>query len=119
VEPVSLTYRIVEVNEQPVIEWTGSTHLVADDLVAEEIQPNAVDQASQFLTSVLADGPLTTELLHEKAEEQGISVASLRRAKKFVATITKKLDGINHTFLSAQVAQPARHPEVSTLSNLN
>ena len=115
----SLSYSLVDGQTGPTIEWTGLVDITADDLVAEQTPPNAVEQASQFLTSVLADGPLTTELLHEKAEEQGISVASLRRAKNYVSVITKKIDGINHTYLSAQGAQPAQHPEVSTLSNLN
>jgi hypothetical protein len=69
------------------IQWEAEpVQLLADDLLAVEGEPPArdseVNRAISFLQYVLADGPVPTNEIMSRAEAQGISKSTLRRAKK-------------------------------------
>lgn len=66
------------------IEWLGGSALSADELVAPNQsaeERSAVDEAAEWLQSVLTDGPQQAAVLRNLAQNEGISWASLKRAK--------------------------------------
>lgn len=66
------------------IEWLGESGLSADELVAPHQsaeERSAVDEAAEWLQSVLTDGPIQAAVLRGLAQNEGISWASLKRAK--------------------------------------
>lgn len=92
--PPSLGYtiesRTVSDNEGNAIEssaivWLGESGHSADDLCREpeaEGERTALDEAIEFLRTELARGPVPATEMLRRAKEDGISGATLRRAKK-------------------------------------
>jgi hypothetical protein len=56
---------------------------------SRDAEPNALQEAIQFLNTELADGPLPSTELSVRARAAGISPATLRRARS-IMTITRK-----------------------------
>ena len=97
VEPQSWRYRICDSDvmaqsvsstqtPKPVgrIEWLGKSKLKANDLVAkyqQRGQPSKVDEAEVFLRSILSSEPIPKREVVEAGKEQGITEASIKRAK--------------------------------------
>lgn len=86
----SLGYRLVGVyleeiaDEVPRIEWTGQVEVSADQLVAVPLDPEergALTEAIDWLRQELAAGPVPSKKLEQSAKAQGISTATLRRAR--------------------------------------
>ncbi len=70
----------------PYVQWQESTvTMTADEAVAAmggDLEGrSASEEAKQFLLQVLTDGPAPAKEVKKLAEEAGISIASLRRAK--------------------------------------
>jgi hypothetical protein len=66
------------------IEWLEESDLSADDVLAkfqQKKQPSKVDEAEDFLRSILSSGAKFKSEVIEAAKEQGISEASIKRAK--------------------------------------
>ncbi len=83
--------------EHSQFSWTGLSNLTAGRLMGDEPddkERTAVDSASDFLTEMLAGGPVTSESLFAEAKKQGISKASLRRAKKSLGITSYKTQGL-------------------------
>ncbi len=75
--------------------WWGSAsgELTADHLlrsVRPERYGGARDTAERFLRDVLANGPLQATDLEAFAEDRGIAVATLKRARRALGVITKR-----------------------------
>jgi putative DNA primase/helicase len=51
---------------------------------------SATDEAEEFLKLVLSDGEVPSETVQEEAQRRGISVATLRRAKKTLGVKSEK-----------------------------
>lgn len=77
----SLGYRIANDGMHGKFEWTGVTNITANDLLAAPIQPKKIELAKEFLKTTLAKGSMEQEKLFAKAEDEGISGKTLRRAK--------------------------------------
>jgi hypothetical protein len=75
--------------EEVRIDWDGMSDLTADDLNARESAHgndtdeanSALDQAREFLRTVLADAPVLVDKLREAARHAGVSWTTLKRAK--------------------------------------
>ena len=84
--PQALGYRITDRGDTSAIEWTGKEKLSADDLVspttASGEERSALDDAKEFLLRMLADGPVKSTELDEAAGFNGVSGATLKRAKR-------------------------------------
>lgn len=98
-----LRYSIVEkmtvVGGQPVINWLGDSEKTAEDMVAhKDPHDRAIDKAVAFLRGFLQNGQaqLTSQVM-KCAEAQGISYATLERAKKLLG-IESKLNAGNWTW---------------------
>ncbi len=67
------------------LNWLGPVAVTADDLQApirrRGRDPEQRDAACEFLARILADGPLAAREIWRRAEQEGISFATLRRAK--------------------------------------
>ncbi|OGT25299.1 MAG: hypothetical protein A2Z17_04395 [Gammaproteobacteria bacterium RBG_16_66_13] len=79
----ALVYRI----EDPgVVKWEGESDCSVSDLLTAGAQTKkggtAVDEAKQFLGSLLSYGPMPANDILEQAKAAGISAATLRRAKQ-------------------------------------
>src|SRR5262249_31043118 len=69
------------------IRWEGEpVHLLADDVFAAEGEAPERDtelsRAVSFLRDILAGGPMETNEVISRADDEGISESTLRRAKK-------------------------------------
>jgi len=104
--PKSLRYRIVDRGDRPVIEWGGQCDLTADDQVAPQTHPSALSAAVRFLEEFLEEGPMPASDLEAAAEDEGISIATLRRARKRLGVRSEKRGSSNLVSLPAQHAQP-------------
>jgi hypothetical protein len=88
----SLGFRIVQNGTGlPCIEWLGIAPYTADDL----LQPSrrrgeAVPRAVAFLEERLADGPCARQRLLEEAEDVGLSLRTLERAKAELGIVSKQ-----------------------------
>ena len=77
----TLLYRTVSVGGTARIEWLGPSDLSADQILSP-CRDRARDVAKEFLTSVLADGPVAANAVLQRAQEEGISTPTLYRAKQ-------------------------------------
>jgi hypothetical protein len=93
-KPDSWRFRIVAAdNGVGKVEWLGRTSLLADDLVVgRNAQRGALDVATDFLLELLGNGPVAQNDVAAAAGQQGISKATLRRAKDELGVKSKKLD---------------------------
>ncbi|MFN0095069.1 MAG: AAA family ATPase [Dehalococcoidia bacterium] len=84
--PPALGLRVVPHGETSRIEWLGETDLTADQLVAPP--PNdgrRIDEAADFLRAELANGPVSSKDLYERAKAEGVTERTLQRAKRELA----------------------------------
>jgi hypothetical protein len=78
----SLVYSI---DDKGVLTWHGECSFKANDLLSAPPtveERSAVEEAEDFLRQILADGPKPAKDVQSKAEENGISEATLRRARR-------------------------------------
>jgi hypothetical protein len=66
------------------LHWAGPVALSADTLLLRRLPADAPrrDAACAFLQRVLAGGPLTSQDLWRRVRDEGLSVSTVRRAKK-------------------------------------
>jgi len=66
------------------VEWRGESRYMADDLTGsgDDERRGALDDAVEFLGSVLADGPKPEREVSEAAKAAGLSASSIKRARK-------------------------------------
>jgi hypothetical protein len=91
----ALRYRLVvdEDQTQPHVEWLGTCDYTADTLVTENAgdDPGAGEEAIQWLEELLADGPRPAGEMKRLARQAGISLATLRRARRKRCDVTERL----------------------------
>lgn len=79
-----------------VIDWLAPIEGTARDVLSEaetangEREGSAVTAAAEFLRALLADGPMTANQVETEATGSGLSVASLRRAKKMIGVTVQR-----------------------------
>jgi hypothetical protein len=82
----SLTFTLEEAENGAVrVEWLGESDLTAAELLgapSDEQQPSAVEEAEEFLRTLLADGPVAQREVQAAAREAGISLATAKKAKR-------------------------------------
>jgi len=86
-----------QIGEHGVFYWTGKSDLTVGRLLKDEPDEDertAIESAREFLTEMLAGGPVASESLFTEAKKQGISNASLRRAKKALGIKARKTRGL-------------------------
>jgi Bifunctional DNA primase/polymerase, N-terminal/AAA domain/Primase C terminal 1 (PriCT-1) len=74
------------------LSWHGESKLKANDLLAlpaNASQRSALDEAAEFLKTALAGGSRSTNEIKDEAKANGISDATLRRAKKSLRIVSK------------------------------
>ncbi len=83
------------IDDQGHFEWTGDSQITAADLLAAPAGPDnsKLAQASEWLKSALASGTRKEEEIKSLAKAEGISNATLRRAKKAQYVLSGK-DGL-------------------------
>jgi hypothetical protein len=71
----------------PVVQFEGAVTITADALISGGMPAprSKVDQARDWITDQLADGPLPEAVVRARAEEDGISSRTLDRAKSALA----------------------------------
>lgn len=91
----SWKYRIAETEAgSPVIHWEGQSERSASDLLnaaGDRDTTSKLEAACDLLRNVLKDGAHTEEHLKDQAKAQGISLATLRRAKKVLGVESEKV----------------------------
>jgi len=79
-----LAYRMT--GDPPRIEWDPEpVNITADEILAEEsgeCERSELDEGTEFLRATLAEGPMASNELYERAKAAGISRSTLKRAKK-------------------------------------
>jgi hypothetical protein len=92
-KPKSLRFRIVPATVKSSdgkdiqagrVEWLGESSYTADDLCKPDkgTDGSALEEAVEFLKEVLAEGAMPSKDVKAEAKEDGISIATLIRAKK-------------------------------------
>jgi len=93
----AFTYRIVSTdNDMPRVEWGESIiDLTADEAMGATHgeSKSAVDEAADFLEQELSHGSMKMIDLKEKAKQNDISPASLKRAKKLKGVVADREGG--------------------------
>ena len=95
-KPAALAYRLTEARNGAVqVAWEGESSLTADQLLAvpvTEEDRGAVDEAAEFLSGILASGPVAAGTVKREAERAGIGGGStLRRAQRRLGIKPRKL----------------------------
>ncbi len=81
----SLAFTLQQADNGAVrVDWRGETSLSAGDLLATPRDDNssALELAQEFLTELLAEGPVPHREVVDAAEQAGISMRTARRAKQ-------------------------------------
>jgi hypothetical protein len=79
--------------DMPRVEWLGVSSQSADALTAEpppRKDTAEMDEATAFLRSFLAGGPLPAKEVKREAKERDITEPTLRRAKKRLGVVAEK-----------------------------
>jgi putative DNA primase/helicase len=103
--PPALKYRIVDVDlgdgfHTSRIEWQGESQRSAEELVtAFGAEASKAADAEQLLDQWLADGPVLSDVLLERAKEAGVSFITYRRAKDRLRCAAGQHKGRWYTFL--------------------
>jgi hypothetical protein len=87
----SLTFTINNAH----FEWGEETSLTAEQVLAVPAEPaerTKLGEAKDFLLDMLADGPKFQKHVEKEAKANGITVATLRRAKGALGIKPRKLD---------------------------
>lgn len=76
----------------PFVKWLGKSQRPIADLLdpPKKTRPSVVDEARSFLESKLGNGGVAVSTLKASAEAEGISWASIERAKKGLLVVSKK-----------------------------
>ncbi len=95
-KPAAVAYRLVPDDEHGCarVQWEGASRWAADDLVNLEPADERADRvdAVQYLTGSLAAGPRRTREVEEEAEQaHGISVRTLKRARKQLGVVAEQM----------------------------
>jgi hypothetical protein len=90
--PPSLGFRIVQTADRlPLIEWLGVVNRTADDLVQTgRGRGEAIPRGLAFLERQLAGGPCKRQTLLDLAEQAGISLRTLERAKALLGVLSEQ-----------------------------
>lgn len=83
--PKSYTYRVLtdEINQCAHISWDREIVMTADELLANQgANETRLDEAVEWLTDYLADGPRASSQLERDSQIAGHSWATIRRAAK-------------------------------------
>lgn len=86
--PKSLAYTIEAPTSVAKITWLGTSDQTARTLLAapsDDEERNAIDEAKDFLLSLLADGPIEAKQVKAEARDAGIAERTLARAKQLLA----------------------------------
>ncbi len=95
-EPTSLAYRLVDAEgewDTLRIAWDGTSALTANQLVGEPVSEedrSELEEAIDFLSEALADGPRAAKPIKRLADQAGIAERTLRRAKERLGVKTRK-----------------------------
>ncbi len=91
----SLALRVVAPtadSAQPRLEVVGEVDHSADDLLNEQsLEPTARDDAKEFLTEALKDGPRPVKDILREAREAGVCEITLRRAAKSLGVTSRRV----------------------------
>ena len=87
-QPTSLMFTLEEAEGGAVrVAWLGDTDVSAKDLLAtpqDQEHADARSEAAEFLSDVLANGPVPSTDIIQDADDAGIAEKTLRRAKKLL-----------------------------------
>lgn len=75
------------------VEWTGESEMWADEAlakVASSKRAPKLNEAKQFLTNLLANGPKRKKDIEDAAEKQGFEMPTVERAKSDLGYLSKK-----------------------------
>jgi hypothetical protein len=78
------------------IVWHGASQHSVETLLGGggvDAPPSQREIAGQFLREVLADGPLPSRMVYERAKERGISESTLQRESQSMGVISRKVGG--------------------------
>jgi hypothetical protein len=79
--------------EAPYIVWHEPIQVTADDALGQgDVRATAQDQAADFLSSALADGPVPVAQLKDRAAARSISWRTVERAKDLLGVTSQKLN---------------------------
>jgi hypothetical protein len=92
--PKSLAYTIEPAGDVSMIGWIGECDLGPDDILAKPKgkpgpKGEALSNAMAFLEKALADGPKEADEVEKWALAEGISLKTLRRAKKEMGVVSE------------------------------
>jgi len=81
------------------INWESNCVTISAEEALSDINQNekdAVDEAKDFLTEILADSEQNAAEVYAEAEKANISAASIKRARKELGIKSKKVKGIKN-----------------------
>ncbi len=94
--PSALAYRVVaHTKEIPSLVWEGATAHTASSLLtyAPRKDTSALEEAQEFLRDTLRAGAVPAKEVQQRAEEAGIKLTTLRRAKTALKVVAHKRGG--------------------------
>jgi hypothetical protein len=93
----SLSYRLEQGDKGLTIQWRGETDWTADALLETRVSEedrSAKAEACEFLATLLEDGPVAYDDVVTQAQQLGLSLATLKRAKKAMDLKSEKVMGV-------------------------
>lgn len=107
----SLSLRLATSAEGVHVEWLGVSSRRAGDLLADDEQRSAQDEAADLLRTELAGGPRPTKQIQARARDAGISWSSVRRAKDALGVVVARVGfGEGSAWTWSLPGEDAQHP---------
>lgn len=91
--PESLAFRVEAIDDTARIVWDGASSHTADALLAAPVsqeERSALEDAADFLRSILEKGPVDVRQIQRVAREAGIAEKTLQRAKHYAGATSKR-----------------------------
>lgn len=80
---------VTDAIKAPTLERGADREVTSDEVISDAETRTAMDEATEWLQDILADGPVDAKEVHKQARDAGISERTLRRAKRPAGVVSE------------------------------
>lgn len=93
------------------LNWLGTSPYTAQDISCGARSPGKREEAAEFITEILSNGPVSSKRVYREGSNAGLSKRTLDRTKKLLGIIATRNENQWFWTLNAKVAKPGSEME--------